>query len=82
MLHAVSVLQLFDLINPDQPVLRRERFLQVLQLYVFVANLSVACPIKAWRCPEVQLHRNHNAQIKLVPFSKYSVNLTVTDGFI
>lgn len=54
-LHAVSVLQLFDLINSDQPVLRGESFLQVLQLYVFVANLSITCSVKTRRRPEVQL---------------------------
>lgn len=54
-LHAVSVLQLFHLINPDQPVLRRKGLLQVLQLNVLVADLSVACPVEARRCPEVQL---------------------------
>lgn len=61
-LYAVSVLQLFNLINPDQPVLGRESLLQVLQLYVLVADLSVACSVKArWR-PEVQLNR----EIKLL----------------
>lgn len=61
-LHAVSVLQLFDLVNPHQPVLRRERLLQVLQLYVLVADLSIACPIEARRRPEVQLKgvRHHD----------------------
>lgn len=54
-LHAVSVLEFFHLVNPDQPVLRREGFLQVLQLNVLVADLGVACPVEARRRPEVQL---------------------------
>lgn len=54
-LHAVSVLQLLDLVDPHQPVLRRERLLQVLQLYVLVPDLGVARPVKARRRPEVQL---------------------------
>lgn len=54
-LHTVSVLQLFHLVNPHQPVLRRERLLQVLQLYILVADLGVARPIEARRRPEVQL---------------------------
>lgn len=54
-LHAVSVLEFFHLVNPDQPVLRREGFLQVLQLNVLVADLCVACPVEARRRPEVQL---------------------------
>lgn len=50
-----SVLQLLDLVDPDQPVLGGERLLQVLELDVLVADFSVARPIKAGRRPEVQL---------------------------
>lgn len=67
-LHTVSVLQFFHLINPDQPVLRREGFLQVLQLYVLVADLGVACPVEArWR-PEVQLGR----EIELLTIRRFA----------
>lgn len=38
-------------------MLRREGFLQVLQLYVLVADLGVARPVEARRRPEVQLGR-------------------------
>lgn len=59
-LYAVSVLQLFDLINPDQPVLWSEGFLQVPQLYVLVSDLSIACSVEAWWRPEVQLNRDED----------------------
>lgn len=68
MLHTVSVLQFFHLINPDQPVLRREGFLQVLQLYVLVADLGVARPVEARRRPEVQLGREI-ASLKIKGFA-------------
>lgn len=51
----LSILQLLDLVDPDQPVLGGERLLQVLELDVLVADLSVACSIKAGRRPEIQL---------------------------
>ena len=54
-LHWASVVQLLDLVDPDQPVLGGERLLQVLQLDVLVADLSVARPVEPWRRPEVQL---------------------------
>jgi len=65
MLHTVPVLQLFDLINPDQPVLWSEGFLQVFQIDVLVADLGIAGPVKAWRCPKVQLKREK--QIDVIP---------------
>lgn len=51
----LSVVQLLDLVDPDQPVLGRERLLQVLELDVLVADLCVARPIEAGGRPEVQL---------------------------
>lgn len=51
----LSVVQLLDLVDPDQPVLGCECLLQVLELDVLVADLCVARPIEAGRRPEVQL---------------------------
>lgn len=82
-LHAVSVLKFFHLINPDQPVLRREGFLQVLQLYVLVANLSVASPVEARRCPEVQLEGEFALLKKIKKGSaekQYKGDFAVVDG--
>lgn len=77
MLHTVSVLQFFHLINPDQPVLRREGFLQVLQLYVLVADLGVARPVEARRRPEVQLGR----EIALLKIKGFAGKKTTRDNF-
>lgn len=62
----LSVVQLLDLVDPDQPVLRGERLLQVLELDVLVADLGVACSVKARRRPEVQLGGGKNAAIRLI----------------
>ena len=51
----VAVLLLLHLVDPDQPVLRGERLLQVLQLDVLVADLCVTRAVEAWRRAEVQL---------------------------
>ena len=54
-LQRLAVLQLLHLVDTHQPVLRRERLLQVLELDVLVADLGVARAVEArWR-PEVQL---------------------------
>ena len=55
MLGGVAVLLLLHLVDPDQPVLRGERLLQVLQLDVLVADLRVAGAVEARRRAEVQL---------------------------
>lgn len=55
MVQRLSVVQVLDLVDPDQPVLRGEGLLQVLELNILVANLSVARPVEARRRPEVQL---------------------------
>lgn len=60
MVQGLSVVQLLHLVDPDQPVLRGERLLQVLELDVLVADLSVARPVEArWRS-EVQLGEKEN----------------------
>lgn len=51
----LPVVQLLDLVDPDQPVLGCERLLQVLELDVLVADLCIARPVEAGRRPEVQL---------------------------
>lgn len=51
----LPVVQLLDLVDPDQPVLGCERLLQVLELDVLVADLCVARPVEAGRRPKVQL---------------------------
>lgn len=55
MVQRLSVVQVLDFVDPDQPVLRGERLLQVLELDVLVADLGVARSVEARRCPEVQL---------------------------
>lgn len=55
MVQRLSVAQVLDLVDPDKPVLRGEGLLQVLEFDILVADLCIACPVKArWR-PEVQL---------------------------
>lgn len=51
----LSVVQVFDFVDPDKPVLRGKGLLQVLELDVLVADLHVSCPVEARRRPEVQL---------------------------
>lgn len=53
----LPVVQVLDLVDSDQPVLRGERLLQVLELDVLVADLGVAGSVEARRRPEVQLRR-------------------------
>lgn len=53
----LTVLLLLHPVDAHQPVLGGERFLQVLQMDVLVANLCVSCPVKSRRCAEVQLWR-------------------------
>lgn len=55
MVQRLPVVQVLDLVDPDQPVLGGERLLQVLELDVLVADLGVARPVEAGRRPEVQL---------------------------
>lgn len=55
MIQWLSVVQVLHLVDPDQPVLRRERLLQVLELNVLVSDLGVARPVEARRRSEVQL---------------------------
>lgn len=59
----LSVVQVLHLVDPDQPVLRSERLLQVLELDVLVADLGVTCSVEARRCPEVQLGRERKISI-------------------
>lgn len=66
MVQRLSVVQLLDLVDPDQPVLRGERLLQVLELDVLVADLGVARSVKARRRPEVQLGDRENVVIRLI----------------
>lgn len=66
MVQRLSVVQLLDLVDPDQPVLRGERLLQVLELDVLVANLGVACSVEARRRPEVKLDDGENVVIRLI----------------
>ena len=61
----LSVVQVLHLVDSDQPVLRGERLLQVLELDVLVADLSVTRPVEAgWR-PEVQLGNGEGCYLKL-----------------
>lgn len=62
----LSVVQVLDLVDPDQPVLRGERLLQVLELDVLVSDLGVTCAVEARRRPEVQLGSGENVIILLV----------------
>lgn len=59
-LQRLSVVQIFDFIDPDEPVLGGKRFLQVLQLHVFVSDLSVSRSVESWRSSEVQLNREEH----------------------
>ena len=43
--HTLVLLWLYLPVNPDQPVVRRVRFFQVLQLDILVANLHIPCAI-------------------------------------
>lgn len=60
MVQGLSVVQLLHLVDPDQPVLRGERLLQVLELDVLVADLGVPRPVEARRRSEVQLREKEN----------------------
>lgn len=63
-LQPVPVLQPLHLVYPDQPVLGGEGLLQVLQLYVLVADLGVPGPVEAGRGPEVQLYTSREQKQK------------------
>lgn len=51
----LPVLQVLDLVYPDQPVLGRVCLLHVRQLKVLVADFYASCPIIPSRASEVQL---------------------------
>lgn len=55
MVERLSVIQILHLVNANQPVLRGEGLLQVLELDVLVADLGVAGAVEAGGRPEVQL---------------------------
>lgn len=62
MVQRLPVVQVLDLVDPHQPVLRGERLLQVLELDVLVADLGVARAVEARRRPEVQLQRRGSGE--------------------
>jgi len=68
----LSVLQVLHLVDPHEPVLRSERLLQVLELNVLVANLSVACPVEARRRSEVQLGERRGCYSTVVTSQSFS----------
>lgn len=55
MVQGLSVLLLLHPVDAHQPVLGSERLLQVLQMDVLVADLSITRAVEAGRCAEVQL---------------------------
>jgi len=55
LLEAVGVF--LDTVDADQPVLCGVCLLQIVQLYVLVANLGITSPVKPRRSSEIQLQQ-------------------------
>lgn len=59
-LQRLPVVQIFDFVDPDEPVLGGKGFLQVPQPHVLVSDLGVSRSVESWRSSEVQLNREEH----------------------